>query len=74
MLSKLGNASPLFANVRKWVGSLLTSGLLHSFPLVNVKGVCVTEWTLHLQKFNPSPTKLPCEDKSWRYCINKLTT
>ena len=43
--TKLGNA---LANLRKWTGSLFTSGLLHNFVQVKVKEVCLSEWTLHL--------------------------
>ena len=38
MLSKLENALPLFISARKWVGSLLTSGLTFNFTQVKVKG------------------------------------
>ena len=36
MPSKLGNALPLFINVRKWVGSLLTLDLLNNLTQVKV--------------------------------------
>ena len=49
-MSPHGNALPFFINVRKCVGSLFTSGLLHNFTLVKVKEVCLTEWTLHPKK------------------------
>ena len=51
MHSKLGNALPLFINVRKWVGSLFNSGLFYNFTQVKVKELCLIEWTLHLKKF-----------------------
>ena len=47
MPSKLGNALPLFINVRKRVDSPFISGLLRNFTQVKVKEVCLTEWTLH---------------------------
>ena len=39
MPSKLENALPLFISVRKWVRSVLTSGLTFNFNQVKVKGV-----------------------------------
>ena len=60
MPSKLGNALPLFINVRKWIGLLLTSSLLHNFTQVKVKEACLTELLLkramssvHHLKSNP---------------------
>ena len=50
MSSKLGNVLPIFINIRKWVGLLFNSGLLHKFTQVKVKEVCLTEWTLNLKK------------------------
>ena len=38
MPSKLENALPLFIRVRKWVGSVLTSGLTFNFTPVKVNG------------------------------------
>ena len=52
MPPKLGNTLPLFINIRKWVGSLFTSCLLHYLTQVKVKEVCLTEWTLHLKKIS----------------------
>lgn len=66
MLPKLGNAIPLLITVRKWAGSLLTSGLL------NVKEVCLTNWIFHLIKFYPFQSKILSEDESCHYCGNKL--
>ena len=37
MPSKLENALPLFISVRKWVGSVFTSGLTFNFTQVKVK-------------------------------------
>ena len=39
MPSKLENALPLFISVRKWVGSVFTSGLTFNFTQVKVKKV-----------------------------------
>ena len=39
MSSKLENALPLFISVRKWVGSVFTSGLTFNFTQVKVKKV-----------------------------------
>ena len=36
MPSQLGNASPLFINVKEWVASLSTTVLLHNFTQVKV--------------------------------------
>ena len=38
MPSKLENTLTLFISVRKWVGSVLTSGLTFNFTQVKVKG------------------------------------
>ena len=46
---------------RKQVGSLFTSGLLHSFTQVKVKEVFLTEWTLHLKKCILLTQKCYCE-------------
>ena len=43
MPSKLENALPLFISVRKWVGSVLTSGLTLIFAQVKVKGASQSE-------------------------------
>ena len=53
MPSKLGNDS-LFIEVSKWLGLLFTSGFLHSLIQVKVKQVCLSEWTLHLEKIYSS--------------------
>ena len=45
-------------NVRKRVGSLFTLGLLNHFTHVNIKELCLTEWTLHLKKSYPSHSKM----------------
>ena len=39
MSSKPENALPLFISVRKWVGSVLTSGLTLNFTQVKVNGM-----------------------------------
>ena len=39
MPSKLENALPLFVSVRKWVGSVFTSGLTFNFTQVKVTKV-----------------------------------
>ena len=39
MPSKLENALPLFISVRKWVGSVFTSGLTFNLTQVRVKKV-----------------------------------
>ena len=38
MASKLEKSLPLLISVRKWVGSVLTSGLTFTFTQVKVKG------------------------------------
>ena len=48
MPSKLENALPLFISVRKWVGSVLTSGLTFNFTQVKLEGRYASERTLHL--------------------------
>ena len=48
MTSKLKNAVPLFITVRKWVGSLLTSGLTSNFTQVKVKGRHVSQSELYI--------------------------
>ena len=52
MSSKLENTLPLFISVRKWVGSVLTSGLTLNFTQVKVKGrhASQSDRTLHLKK------------------------
>ena len=55
MPSKLGNTLPLFISVRKWVGTVLTSGLTLNFTQVKVKGTHASQSdrTLHLKKSYP---------------------
>ena len=60
MLLKLRNSIPLFINLRKWTGSLLTLGLLE------VKGVCLTEQCL---VFNVSSQT---EYVLLKYCIYEI--
>ena len=43
MPSKLENALPLFISVRKWVGSVLTSGLTFNFTQVKGRHASQTE-------------------------------
>ena len=52
---KLENTLPLFISVRKWVGSVLTSGLTLNFTQVKVKGThsSQSDRTLHLKKNYP---------------------
>ena len=50
MPSKLENASPLFIRVRKWVGSLFTSGLTFNFTRVKVKGRHASQSELYILK------------------------
>ena len=48
MSSKLENALPLFISVRKWVGSVFTSGLTFNFTQVKVKGRHVSQSELYI--------------------------
>ena len=50
MLSKLENTLPLFINVRKWVGSVLTSGLTFNFTQVKDKGRHASQSELYIVK------------------------
>ena len=50
MRSKLENALPLFISVRKWVGSVLTSGLTFNFTQVKVKGRHASQSELYILK------------------------
>ena len=43
MPSKLENALPLFISVRKWVGSVFTSGITFNFTQVKVKKVGMSQ-------------------------------
>ena len=52
MLSKLENTLPLFINVRKWVGSVLTSGLTFNFTQVKDKGRHASQSELYIIKKN----------------------
>ena len=52
MLSKLENTLPLFINVRKWVGSVLTSGLTFNFTQVKDKGRHASQSELYIVKKN----------------------
>ena len=52
MLSKLENTLPLFINVRKWVGSVLTSGLTFNFTQVKDKGRYASQSELYIIKKN----------------------
>ena len=50
MPSKLENTLPLFISVRKWVGSVLTSGLTFNFTQVKVKGRYASQSELYILK------------------------
>ena len=50
MPTKLENTLPLFISVRKWVGSVLTSGLTFSFIQVKVKGMYASQSELYILK------------------------
>ena len=50
MPSKLENTLPLFVSVRKWVGSVLTSGLTFNFTQVKVKGRHASQSELYILK------------------------
>ena len=50
MPSKLENALPLFTGFRKWVGSVLTSGLTFNFTQVKVKGKHASQSELYILK------------------------
>ena len=52
MLSKLENTLPLFINVRKWVGSVLTSGLTFNFTQVKDKGRHASQSELYIVNKN----------------------
>ena len=53
MPSKLENALPLSISVRKWVGSVFTSGPAFNFTRVKVKKVGMPHRvTLHLKKIS----------------------
>ena len=50
MPSKLEKTLPLFISVRKWVGSVLTSGLIFNFTQVKVKGRHASQSELYVLK------------------------
>ena len=50
MPSKLENTLPLFISVRKWVGSVLTSGLTFNFTQVKVKSRHASQSELYIVK------------------------
>ena len=50
MPTKLENALPLFISFRKWVGSVLTSGLTFNFTRVKVKGRHASQSELYILK------------------------
>ena len=58
MSSKLEKALPLFS-VRKWVGSVLTSGLTFNFTQVKVKGKHASQSELYTVKKNYPHSKTP---------------
>ena len=61
MPPKLENALPLFIIVKKWVGSVLTSGLTFSFTQVKVKGKQASQSELYILKKISLAQKLHCE-------------
>ena len=61
MSSKLENALPLFISVRKWVGSVLTSGLTFNFTQVKVKGRHASQSELYILKKIILTQKRHCE-------------
>ena len=52
MPSKIENALPLFISIRKWVGSVLTSGLTFNSTQVKVKGRHASQNELYVLKKN----------------------
>ena len=50
MQSKLENVLPLFISIRKWVGSVLTSGLTFNFTQVKVKGRHASQSEIYILK------------------------
>ena len=61
MPSMLENALPLFINVRKWVGSVVTSGVTFNFTQVKVKGRYVSQSGLYILKKIILTQKRNCE-------------
>ena len=61
MLSKLENALTLFISLRKWVGSVLTSGLTFNFTQVKVKGRHASHSELYILKKIILTQKRHCE-------------
>ena len=61
MPSKLKNTLPLFTSVRKWVGSVLTSGPTFNFTQVKVKGRHASHSELHILKKIILTQKHHCE-------------
>ena len=61
MPSKLENTLPLFTSVRKWVGSVLTSGPTFNFTQVKVKGRHASHSELHILKKIILTQKHHCE-------------
>ena len=61
MPSKLENTLPLFTSVRKWVDSVLTSGLTFNFTQVKVKGRHASQSELHILKKIILTQKQHCE-------------
>ena len=58
---KLENALQLFINVRKWVGSVLSSGLTFNFTQVKVKGRRASHSKLYTLKNIILSQKRHCE-------------
>ena len=61
MPSKTENALPFFINVRKLVGSVLTSGLTFNFTQVKVKGRHASQNELYILKTIILTKKRHCE-------------
>ena len=61
MMSELKNVLPLLISVRKWVGSLLTSGLAFNFTQVKVKGRHASQNELYIFKKVILTQKRHCE-------------
>ena len=61
MAYKIENALPLFISIRKWVGSVLTSGLIFDFTQVKVKGTHASQSELYILKKVILTQKHHCE-------------
>ena len=61
MPSKIENALPLFISIRKWVGSVLTSGLTLNFTQVKVKNRHASQSEIYILKKIILTQKIHCE-------------